>query len=863
MMSDDVDDDMRKLLSDDSSRGVSFAGMRGNNLRDTQVRMESFMANPNVKPAQTNAMLKKIKSQMQTQVDLMTKIVRETDDDIDGAEEWLNEKLTFMTKVPNRLKISLKEAWPNLRAKLLDIGIEAELDLIQKIMKIESTPEMETINSMVKAKDLLRLLSRGFPAENALLILQRGFECDFIKIGGQIASKEEFHRRRERLIGPQGSTLKAIELLTGTYLLVYGNTVCVLGKGYDGINCAGEIILDCFDKVNPISHIRRLILIQELNKDEKIEQKDHYKFLPPVKKKQVDMTFGGQNPRNVDFTKDPPSEMTYGRRIALNLMEFEWYYPKPKIKKPIPLLIQADDKSEKSDSSHTPKMAPAQKNFEPEENEPPSLEKAWIFFEHTVLPRFIIDFQKHRRRNFFVRLFTMQSNEYDAAEPGDNEHPTRLYSWFFTPLKQMGDFGLGIGLYFSTLRSIAIMSLIAGCINIPNMLYFNSERYDTTKIPHGEINMIKASALCKNAPWVPCPTCDINDWRGDVKDRIQFLDEENMLFPIAKKNDCNFDDLFRLGMFSYATMIFIFISMMIINRDSERMEVEFDEDEQTAQDYSIMVENPPSEAKNPDDWKAFFERVTGGHVTVCTVAVDNDILVNTLVERRVIRTQLQELVGKRMMEDENELAKKAADCEKQRSAVQKIIALTLHPFGIGRDIAALYNEQVVLTSKVRGLSQITYPATKVYVTFETENAQRTALTSLSVGKLVISRQNTTGIKKKYLWQGKYVLNVVEPEEPSTVRWQDLNAKFKARLRQITITTFVSLVALALCALLVISMESSSTAAIIISINNSVFPMFAKVCMMFYFLSHANIGFHHSYNLFKNQRCFLIPFCHRE
>ena len=55
-------------------------------------------------------------------------------------------------------------------------------------------------------------------SQKAIRILQDDVACDIIKIGSLVRNKERFVKRRQRLIGPKGSTLKVLFISEKVYL---------------------------------------------------------------------------------------------------------------------------------------------------------------------------------------------------------------------------------------------------------------------------------------------------------------------------------------------------------------------------------------------------------------------------------------------------------------------------------------------------------------------------------------------------------------------------------------------------------------------------------------------------------------------
>ena len=92
---------------------------------------------------------------------------------------------------------------------------------------------------LMKAKEIIRAIGRGFSPEKAFKLLDEEFRLVVISLGQE--TDKRMRRMFSRIIGRNGMCKRKIEMRTNTDICIYGKTVSVIGN-WEDVGKASEMI---------------------------------------------------------------------------------------------------------------------------------------------------------------------------------------------------------------------------------------------------------------------------------------------------------------------------------------------------------------------------------------------------------------------------------------------------------------------------------------------------------------------------------------------------------------------------------------------------------------------------------------------
>jgi hypothetical protein len=176
----------------------------------------------------------------------------------------------------------------------------------------------------------------------------------------------------------------------------------------------------------------------------------------------------------------------------------------------------------------------------------------------------------------------------------------------------MAQFGLGVSVYLLQLVIIAIISFLAGTIMVPAIHQYTTHHQG----PIDDARLV-GSATC-TSPISVNATCSNNE--------ICLAD---------RREDC---PLYQTNIICDIIMSVLLLTIFYLNMFVDEVEDRMDEVIQTAQDYSVVVRDPPPKTHTPDDYFVFFKRF--GRVKNITVTKKNKFLGQLLLRKHLVLRQI-------------------------------------------------------------------------------------------------------------------------------------------------------------------------------------------------------------------------------
>jgi hypothetical protein len=331
----------------------------------------------------------------------------------------------------------------------------------------------------------------------------------------------------------------------------------------------------------------------------------------------------------------------------------------------------------------------------------PSREIAMEYVKQVLMPKRVVLEAEDEESARIVRM----------AQPGERvEAPYRLDTWAWdTPLEELQCFGIGISMYLYNLKWLSICALIIAAGHAPIILHFMGDNYSRGQ--PGVNILVKGTAVCTDKKMV-------------------YLNggNETLLFH----NRCELS--FQQGLIDIMCTVFLVIFLHSLVLLQNRQIQQAHQAVQTVQDYSVEVVNPAVDADNSDEWMRYFSK--WGRVVNVTIARQNGKLIRTLAKRLRVKADLADFDGlKKAQGDKTEWGTRKKVAERSIVTIfPREVQDILQTLGIFATREQLTSRAIKTLLKVTSLmTGKYYPVVRVYVTFDTEKAQRSCLRDLWLG----------------------------------------------------------------------------------------------------------------------------------
>ncbi|CAM9883738.1 unnamed protein product, partial [Ectocarpus fasciculatus] len=367
--------------------------------------------------------------------------------------------------------------------------------------------------------------------------------------------------------------------------------------------------------------------------------------------------------------------------------------------------------------------------------------------------------------------------------PHGEEPP--LYGVWDSSYKAMDEFGIGVGLYYRQLLLFGIVIMFCAVVYIPTMAH-NAGFNDSTT----PVILIGTAHNAERE--------NLSLYRNGVPDLIVTL--MLVLFALA-------------------------------SRKAEKVAVEsIDTAQQTPQDYSVCIHSPPRAPglSDPDTYHEKFR--VHGEIAFITICLRNGTLLKTVAKKRVLEHKMHALNAQAELAEREENVAGVRMANRTTADLKAWQAWLQGKLGLFPTKDYLEGALKDTSEMLRGLTQRHYDPKRVYITYQTEQAQRKCLKAVETGLWEEYVAKVTGkeVNQEAVIGGS-VCRIDEAEEPSDVLWENIDASIVQRAATFALSGFLSGAFLAGSFFILRAIfEAGFIAAIFVALVNALLPLVIRV-----------------------------------